>query len=90
MAESTAKEYLQEISGWQLVDSTKITKTFLFKDFIRAIHFVQKLAFVSERAGHHPDIHIFYNKVRLDIYTHSIQGLHENDFILAAKIDAIQ
>ena len=50
------------------------------------MRFITKVADVAEEEGHHPDIHIFYNKVRLELYTHAIKGLHENDFIIAAKI----
>ena len=52
--------------------------------------FVNRVAEIAEREGHHPDIHIHYNVVRLDVWTHAINGLSENDFILAAKIDAGQ
>ena len=88
LSADTTEMYLRELSGWQL-QGHMISKTFIFKDFIQAIHFVQKVAFVAERAGHHPNIHIFYNKVQIDLYTHSINALSENDFILAAKINTI-
>jgi 4a-hydroxytetrahydrobiopterin dehydratase len=65
-------------------------KEFKFVDFIGAINFVNLVADIAEEEGHHPDIHIFYNKVRLELSTHAIGGLSENDFILAAKIDAHQ
>ena len=52
--------------------------------------FVNRVADLAEEEGHHPDIHIHYNRVRFDIWTHAINGLSENDFILAAKIDALQ
>ncbi|HEU0085501.1 MAG TPA: 4a-hydroxytetrahydrobiopterin dehydratase [Candidatus Paceibacterota bacterium] len=84
-----AEGYLAQISGWVLdSDGKVISKEFKFKDFIGAINFVNKISEIAEEEGHHPDIHISYNKVRLDISTHAIGGLSENDFILAAKIDA--
>ena len=60
-----------------------------FKDFKEAMKFVNKVAEAAEQEGHHPDIHIYYNKVRLELTTHKIKGLSENDFILAAKINAL-
>jgi 4a-hydroxytetrahydrobiopterin dehydratase len=51
--------------------------------------FVNRVADIAEAEGHHPDIHIHYNRVRFDIWTHAIDGLSENDFILAAKIDSV-
>jgi len=61
----------------------------LCKDFVEAMKFVNKAAEIAEGEGHHPDMYIFYNKVRFDLSTHAVGGLSENDFILAAKIDAI-
>lgn len=65
----------------------KISKEFKFKDFIGAINFVNKVAEIAEEEGHHPNIKINYNKVGLELYTHAIGGLSENDFILAAKVN---
>ena len=84
-----AESYMAQISGWALDSKAeRISKEFKFKDFIGAINFVERVADVAEMEGHHPDIHIYYNKVVLDLWTHAIDGLSENDFILAAKIDA--
>lgn len=84
-----AKEYLDLLPGWELSkDSKKISKDFTFEDFIGSITFVDRIADLAETEGHHPDIHIHYNKVTMELYTHSINGLSQNDFILAAKIDA--
>ena len=85
-----AQNYLDEVSGWVLDDKAqKISKEFKFKDFIGAINFVERVADIAEAEGHHPDIHVYYNKVVLELWTHAIGGLSENDFILAAKIDAM-
>ena len=78
----------EEIPEWTLKDNV-VERTFTFKDFKEAIAFVKKVAKTAEQEGHHPDIHIYYNKVRLELTTHKIKGLSENDFILAAKINAI-
>jgi len=81
--------YMAEVPGWVLDgDAKKISKEFKFKDFIGAINFVERVADVAEMEDHHPDIHIHYNKVLLELWTHAIAGLSENDFIVAAKIDA--
>ncbi len=81
---------LHELSGWTIAKNGKsIEKEIEFKNFDKAMDFVNMVADVAEFEGHHPDIHIWYNIVRLELYTHAIKGLSENDFILAAKIDAI-
>lgn len=74
---------------WELVDDKKIKHEFKFKDFKEAMSFVNKIADIAEAEGHHPDIYIFYNKVKIELSTHFIKGLSENDFIMAAKIEAI-
>ncbi len=84
-----AEDYLKEVPGWILdADAKRISKEYKFKDFIGAMNFVQNVAEIAEMEGHHPDIHIHYNKVLLELWTHAIGGLSENDFIVAAKIDA--
>jgi len=89
MTKVEAEDYVDEAAGWVLSeDGIKISKEYKFKDFIGAVNFVERVADVAEMEGHHPDIHIFYNKVVLDLWTHAIGGLSENDFIIAAKIDA--
>ncbi len=86
--------FLKEVPGWNLADlpaqaGDKISRGFNFKNFVEAMHFVERVADIAEQEEHHPDIHISYNKVNLELYTHSIGGLSENDFIVAAKIDAL-
>lgn len=88
MTQEEAEKYLARVSGWRL-DGKWISKEYKFRNFLEAIEFVNKIAQVAEEEGHHPDIHISYSRVRLDIWTHSINGLSENDFILADKIDAL-
>ncbi len=83
------RNYMPDVPGWNVSsDSKEISKEYKFKDFIGAINFVNKVAEIAEGEGHHPDIKINYNKVKLTHSTHAIGGLSENDFILAAKIDA--
>ena len=84
------KEYLAELGGgWEAVDGKKIKKEFKFKDFKEAMVFVNNIAETAESEGHHPDIHIFYNQVRIELWTHAVGGLSENDFIMAAKLDGL-
>jgi 4a-hydroxytetrahydrobiopterin dehydratase len=86
---SQAREYSILVADWELAkNAKKISRKILFKDFILAMKFVNKVAKIAEKEGHHPDITIHYNQVVLDVWTHSIGGLCENDFILAAKINA--
>ena len=90
MKPAEAKSFMVEIPKRILEKgSKKISRTWLFADFKESIKFVNAVAKIAEKDAHHPDIFIWYNKVRLDLWTHSIGGLSENDFILAAKIDAI-
>ncbi|MDO8435159.1 MAG: 4a-hydroxytetrahydrobiopterin dehydratase [bacterium] len=90
-----AEELKQQINvSWELVmpradQSMRIKRNFKFKDFKQAIAFVNRVAEIAEAEGHHPDLHIFYNKVTIELWTHAVMGLSENDFIVAAKIDQI-
>lgn len=90
---------MDQVPGWGLDEDasekvktvglgSSIFRTYTFKDFIGAINFVHHVAEIAEAEGHHPDIHVNYNKVKLVLSTHAIGGLSENDFILAARIDA--
>ena len=88
MTETEARGHLQEVRGWALKDG-RLEKDFKFKDFAEAMRFINKVADVAEAEGHHPDIHISYNKVNIVLWTHAIKGLSRSDFILAAKIDTI-
>jgi len=84
------QDYLDEVHTWVLSsDAKKISKEFKFKNFLEAMDFVDRVADIAEEEGHHPDIHIHYNKITLELSTHAIGGLSENDFILAKKIDVI-
>lgn len=83
-----AEKLLKETPEWTLKENS-IERTFKFKDFREAMRFVNQVADIAEEEGHHPDIYIFYNKVRLELSTHAIGGLSTNDFILAAKTDAL-
>lgn len=85
-----ARELLKQIPGWELSgDARKINRKFLFKNFAKALEFVNKTGEVAEVEQHHPDILFGWGYCDISLQTHAISGLHENDFILAAKINAI-
>lgn len=90
MSEEKIKEYLSQLKfEWEVLELKKIRKEFTFKNFQEAMVFVNKIAEVAEQEDHHPDIHIFYRKVVIELWTHAVGGLSENDFILAAKIETL-
>jgi 4a-hydroxytetrahydrobiopterin dehydratase len=79
-----------EVNGWTLAEDAKsISREFLFKDFTEALTWVNKVAAVAQDQDHHPDIHWWWNKVKLELSTHAIGGLSNNDFIMAAKINKL-
>lgn len=80
---------LREVPDWTWKAYRHIEREFRFKDFAEAIAFVNKVSAVAEAEGHHPDIELGWGYVRIKLITHAIDGLSENDFILAAKIDAL-
>jgi 4a-hydroxytetrahydrobiopterin dehydratase len=83
-------EYLPQLArGWQIVENHHLQKTFRFKNFAEALAFTNRIGELAEQQGHHPDIYLSWGKVTVDLYTHKINGLHENDFILAAQIDSL-
>jgi 4a-hydroxytetrahydrobiopterin dehydratase len=86
-----AKAQLAKLSGWRLThDEKRIRKDWTTKHFKAALDFFNAVAAVAEEDQHHPDLHLEgYRNVWIEIYTHAIGGLSENDFILAAKIDAL-
>lgn len=90
LTEAKARELLRSTPEWSLEDAgTRLRRRLEFKDFLEAMEFVNRVADVAEREGHHPDISIHWNKVDLLLWTHKIGGLHENDFILASKVDRL-
>lgn len=85
-----AKDWLKEILGWQLSDDHKfIYKKYSFKGFYGVMSFVNAVAYIVQKEGHHPDISLGYNYCHISFTTHAIDGLSENDFICAAKINKL-
>ena len=84
------ENYLTDLEkDWKVVDNHHLYKKFNFPDFISTLNFVNKIGEIAEEEGHHPNICFTWGIVEVKIWTHKIDGLHENDFILAAKIDKL-
>lgn len=81
-----AQAHLGKLSGWQ-IEGGQLVKTFEFKTFPASLNFVNRVGALAERAGHHPDIDIRYNRVRLSLVTHDAGGLTAKDFEMAAQAD---
>ena len=90
---SEIHKYQKKIDGWNIIQNEKknycLEKNFRFEDFKKSQDFVNHVGEISETEGHHPDIHFGWGYAKISITTHAIEGLSENDFILAAKIDQI-
>ena len=86
-----AKELLGQVEGWMLSpDGRRIRREWSARNFMAAIDFFNKVAALAEQEGHHPDLHVEgYRNVAVEVWTHAVGGLSENDFILAAKIDQV-
>ena len=88
LTRSEAETYLKDTPGWELTtDATRIQRNFKFKNFAAALAFVNRIGDLAESEGHHPDIGFGWGYCDITLYTHKIKGLHENDFIMAAKIN---
>ena len=90
---SEIHKYLKKVDGWDVkTDKDKVyylIKEFKFKNFLESQNFANKVGNISEAEGHHPDIWFGWGYAKIKIFTHAIKGLHESDFVLAAKIDKI-
>ena len=90
---SEIHRYLKKVDGWDVKKNEDenffIEKLFKFKNFLESQNFVNDVGKIAEREGHHPDICFGWGYAKIKIYTHAIKGLHESDFILAAKVDKI-
>jgi 4a-hydroxytetrahydrobiopterin dehydratase len=90
LTEDEAGDFLSQTPGWELQDGAHhLHRRFEFDDFQASLDFVNKVGAIAEDEGHHPDIEFGWGYAGITIYTHKINGLHENDFILAAKINAV-
>lgn len=83
---------LSRLEGWSIDNSTlihKLQKTIKSETFSGAVDLLKKIAIIADSENHHPDFHLYYNKLNIVLYTHRVGGLTINDFIMAAKIDAL-
>ena len=89
LTENEILEYIIIVKGWIIRDNKKIVKKLNFVNFKHTMSFENEVARISEEEGHHPVMHVSFGEVEVELWTHAIDGLSENDFILAAKIDSI-
>jgi 4a-hydroxytetrahydrobiopterin dehydratase len=82
--------YLQQLDGWEAVANHHLTKTFKLANFREALALVDRIGALAEEQNHHPDIYLTWGKVRVEIWTHKINGLTESDFVFAAKCDVLR
>ena len=90
LGEREIERLLGQLDGWNVIEGRKLEKEYRFADFRQALAYVNRLGEVAEAEGHHPDMAVGYNKVTVVFATHSVGGLSENDFILAAKADEVR
>lgn len=91
LTRAQAEDLMKEVPGWELSeDAKKITREFPFKDFAKALAFVNEVGKLAEEDWHHPDIKLSWGRVKITFTTHSIHGLAENDFIMAAKVNLLE
>lgn len=92
LTESEAAGLLTQVPGWTVAEVggvKRIQREFSFPDFRTAMAFAVQVGELAEREGHHPDIHLSWGRVKVETWTHKISGLHQNDFILAAKVNEV-
>lgn len=90
LSPASIREFMPQLPGWELAeDGHALVKTFQFDDYHRTMAFVNALAFVAHREDHHPDLGVHYNRCVVRFSTHDVGGLSENDFICAAKAEAL-
>jgi 4a-hydroxytetrahydrobiopterin dehydratase len=89
LSEDEVGRLLGQLEGWRVVDGKKLAKTFKRRDFLAAVELVDRIAPVAEAEGHHPELRVGWGRVGVEVWTHAVGGLTENDFILAAKIDRV-
>jgi 4a-hydroxytetrahydrobiopterin dehydratase len=91
LSERQARELLDSLQGWEMDESAnQIRKRWKMEDFAKGLEFLQRIGGLAEQEGHHPDLHLTgYRNVAIELSTHAVDGLSENDFILASKIDEL-
>ena len=90
LTETEYEEYLEAVSdAWTVVDDHHLDGTYAFEDFRDALEFTYEIGELAEAEWHHPDIHLQWGEVRVEMWTHKIDGLHKTDFVMAARMDRI-
>lgn len=90
MSRDEAQRWLREIPGWELnEEATQVSRSFRFGDFAQAMEFARRVGELAEDEGHHPDVALGWGYCVVSFHTHRIHGLHENDYIMAAKVNAL-
>jgi 4a-hydroxytetrahydrobiopterin dehydratase len=89
LTRSQFEPLLTELSSWQVINESRLRKTYKTKDFAEALALANKIGALAEQQGHHPDLTVRWGELIIDLWTHKIDGLTESDFILAAKIDKL-
>jgi len=84
-----AELHRQLVEGWEVIDEHHLAKGFKFQNFADALDYVNRIGEMAEEQGHHPDVYLAWGKVRIEIWTHKIDGLTESDFVFAAKSDRL-
>jgi 4a-hydroxytetrahydrobiopterin dehydratase len=93
LAREDVDSRLPEIPGWTVQEAgghLELTRTFQYKGFMPGVELIDRIAPIAEAEGHHPDLHLSYGSLRVDLWTHAAGGLTDNDLILAAKINQIR
>jgi 4a-hydroxytetrahydrobiopterin dehydratase len=83
-------DLLAQLDGWEAIENRRLTKTYRLADFKEALGFVNRIGAMAEQQNHHPDLYLAWGKVRVEIWTHKINGLTESDFVFAAKSDVLR
>ena len=85
------EDLLSKLSeNWQVIEEHHLERTYKFRNFRDGLDFVNRLGSLAEEQNHHPDIYLSWGKVKVTMWTHKINGLHESDFVMAAKIDRLE
>jgi 4a-hydroxytetrahydrobiopterin dehydratase len=87
LSEEARAQLGKETPEWSVVEGTKLRREYKFKTYMDGVAWVQLAGQIADNEDHHPDIHIFFRRVVLEVWTHTVDGLSENDYILAAKLD---
>lgn len=91
LTEDEYAEYVQELDDdvWEVIEEHHLEGTYEFEDFRDALEFTYEVGELAEEEFHHPDIHLKWGEVRIEIWTHKIDGLHQADFVMAARMDRL-